>query len=128
MLREFRDFIARGNVIDLAVGIIIGATFTAIVSSLVEDIINPLLGLIIGGIDFSELSFGLGDAQFMYGNFINAIIKFLITAWVVFVLVKAVNRMRTFRQRPEPEPAADAPKGPTTEELLIEIRDALRAR
>ncbi len=128
MLREFRDFIARGNVIDLAVGIIIGATFTAIVSSLVEDIVNPLLGLIIGGIDFSELSFGLRDAQFMYGNFINAIIKFLITAWVVFLLVKAVNRMRSFRRQPEPEPVVQVPKGPTTEELLTEIRDALRAR
>ena len=128
MLTEFRNFIARGNVIDLAVGIIIGATFTAIVSSLVQDLINPLLGLVVGGVDFSELSFGVRDAQFMYGNFINAVIKFLITAWVVFVLVKLVNRLRSIRQRPQPEPEPAAPKGPTTEELLIEIRDALRAR
>lgn len=128
MLKEFRDFIARGNVIDLAVGIIIGATFTAIVSSLVEDLVNPLLGLIIGGVDFSGLSFGLGDAQFMYGNFINAVIKFLITAWVVFLLVKAVNRMRSIGRKPEPAPQPAAPAGPTTEELLAEIRDVLKAR
>ncbi|MCC5985819.1 MAG: large-conductance mechanosensitive channel protein MscL [Rhodobacteraceae bacterium] len=132
MLMEFREFIARGNVMDLAVGIIIGATFTAIVSSLVEDLVNPLLGLIIGGVDFSGLSFGLGDAQFMYGNFINAVIKFLITAWVVFLLVKAVNRMRRIGRKPEPEPRPEpepeAPRGPTTEELLAEIRDVLKAR
>ncbi len=128
MLKEFRDFIARGNVIDLAVGIIIGAAFTAIVSSLVEDLVNPLLGLIIGGGDFSGLSFGLGEAQFMYGNFINAVIAFMLTAWVVFLLVRAVNRIRSIRRKPEPATEPEAPKGPTTEELLVEIRDVLKAR
>ncbi len=127
MLQEFKAFITRGNVMDLAVGIIIGAAFTAIVSSLVDDLVNPLIGLVIGGVDFSTISFGLGEAQFMIGNFINAVIKFVIIAWVVFLLVKAVNRVSKIGRKPE-APAPEAPKGPTTEELLIEIRDALRAR
>mgnify|MGYP001378755031 CR=1 FL=1 len=121
MLKEFRTFIARGNVIDLAVGIIIGSAFTAIVTSLVNDLVNPLLGIFIGGIDFSALSFGFGDAQFMYGNFINAVIKFIIVAWVVFLMVKAVNSMKK-----KDEPAPEAPKGPTELEVLLEIRDSLR--
>ena len=127
MLQEFKDFIAKGNVMDMAVGIIMGAAFTAIVTSLVDDLVNPLLGLFIGGVDFSSMSAGLGDAQFMYGNFINAVIKFLIIAWVVFLLVKGVNKMRSMAEgekKPEPEPE----KGPTQEELLMEIRDALKAR
>lgn len=127
MLNEFKAFIARGNVMDMAVGIIIGAAFTAIVTSLVDDLVNPLIGLIIGGVDFSNISFGLGDAQFMIGNFINAVIKFLIIAWVVFLLVKGVNRVASMTKKEE-APAEEAPKGPTQEELLIEIRDALKAR
>lgn len=125
MFQEFKEFIARGNAMDLAVGIIIGAAFTAIVSSLVDDMINPLIGIFVGGIDFSAISFGIGEAQFMIGNFINAVIKFLIIAFVVFLLVRTINRFT----RPKPvlvEPVA--PAGPTSEELLIEIRDALRAR
>jgi len=129
MIREFRDFIARGNVIDLAVGIIIGAAFTAIVASIVEDLVNPLIGLVVGGVDFSAVSFGVGDAQFKVGNFINAVIKFLIIAWVVFLIVKAVNKMKDVAMKVEViEPEPDAPKPPTTEELLAEIRDALKAR
>lgn len=124
MIQEFKDFIAKGNVMDLAVGIIIGAAFTAIVTSLVNDLIQPLIGLIIGGIDFSGLSFGLGDAQFMYGNFITAAINFLIVAFVVFLLVKAVNRLKAATEKPS-EPAPAAPAGPTQEELLMQIRDAL---
>ncbi len=127
MIREFRDFIAKGNVMDMAVGIIIGAAFTAIVTSLVDDLVNPLIGLFVGGIDFSGVSFGLGEAQFMIGNFINAVIKFLIIAWVVFILVKLVNRAKDAASKPKPA-APEAPKGPTQEELLIEIRDALKAR
>ena len=127
MIKEFRDFIARGNVMDLAVGIIIGAAFTAIVTSVVEDLVNPLIGLIIGGVDFSSVSFGLGDAQFMIGNFINAVIKFVIIAWVVFLIVKGLNRMKEVATKVEVvEP--EAPAGPTQEELLAEIRDALKAR
>lgn len=118
MLREFKAFIAQGNVMDMAVGIIIGAAFTAIVTSLVDDLINPLIGLFVGGIDFSALSFGLADAQFMYGNFINAVIKFLIIAWVVFLLVKAVNRVVSMNKAEEaPEP----PPGPSEIDVLQDI-------
>lgn len=127
MLNEFKTFIMRGNVMDLAVGIIMGAAFTAIVTSMVDDLVNPLLGLFIGGIDFSSLSFGLGDAQFMYGNFINAVIKFIVIAWVVFLLIKGLNSMKSLATKPE-EAAPAAPAGPTTEELLIQIRDELRAK
>ena len=94
---------------------------------MVDDLVNPLIGLVIGGIDFSNLSIGLGDAQFMYGNFINAVIKFLIVAWVVFLLVKGVNRMREMAEG-EKEVVPEEPKGPTQEELLTEIRDALKSR
>lgn len=128
MLNEFKTFIARGNVMDMAVGIIIGAAFTAIVTSLVDDLVNPFLGLFLGGMDFSGLSFGLGDAQFMYGNFINAVIKFLIIAWVVFLLVRTLNRIKEMAMRKEEAPAPEEPAGPTQEELLMEIRDLLRAR
>lgn len=127
MLREFRDFIARGNVLDLAVGIIIGVAFTAIVTSLVDDLVNPLIGLLVGGVDFSGLSFGLGDAQFMYGNFINAVIKFLIVAWVVFMIVKGVNKATSLGPK-KAKAAPAAPPGPTQEQLLAEIRDLLKKR
>lgn len=143
MIKEFRDFIARGNVIDLAVGIIIGAAFTAIVNSLVQDLINPIIGLIIGGIDFNNMyvvlagevppNAGLqtakdsGAAIFAYGAFITALINFLIIAFVVFLLVKAVNKVKNATlPKKEEEPAA--PAGPTQEELLADIRDLLRAQ
>lgn len=130
MLKEFRDFIARGNVMDMAVGIIIGAAFTAIVTSLVDDLVNPLLGLLTGGIDFSAhvLQFGQGEdaAAFRYGNFINAVIKFLIVAWVVFLLVKGVNRIKTAAIRKAKDPGEPEPEAPTSEQLLVEIRDILR--
>ncbi|MDM7932454.1 large conductance mechanosensitive channel protein MscL [Tabrizicola sp.] len=121
MLNEFKTFIARGNVLDLAVGVVIGAAFTAIVGSLVEDLINPMIGLIIGGIDFSSWGFGVGDARFNIGNFINAVIKFLIVAWVVFLIVKAVNRMM-----PKKEDAPAAPAGPTDNDLLKDILAELK--
>ncbi len=130
MFKEFRQFIARGNVMDLAVGIIIGAAFTAIVNSLVGDLINPLIGLITGGVDFSShvLRFGEGEhaATFRWGAFITAVINFLIIAWVVFLLVKGMNKARDMVDTSEKDP--DAPKGPTQEEVLIEIRDLLRGR
>lgn len=133
MIKEFRDFIAKGNVMDLAVGIIIGAAFTAIVSSLVGDLINPIIGLILGGVNFSDMFLDLsgtsptslaaakesGAAVFAYGAFITAVINFLIIAFVVFMLVKAVNRLKN--------PAAvAAPAGPSQEELLTQIRDLLK--
>ncbi len=123
MLKEFKTFIARGNVLDLAVGVVIGAAFTAIVTSMVDDLINPLIGLIVGGVDFSSLSFGLGDAQFMYGSFINAIIKFLIVAWVVFLIVKGVNKLM-----PKKEEAPAAPAGPSDNELLQGILAELKKK
>ena len=129
MINEFREFIARGNVMDLAVGIIIGAAFTAIVNSLVGDLINPLIGLVTGGVDFTSHVIRIGDgedaATFRYGAFITAVINFLIIAWVVFLLVKAMNRLRTMVDTSEK--AAETP-GPIQEEVLIEIRDLLRAR
>ncbi len=123
MLSEFKDFIAKGNVMDMAVGIIIGAAFTAIVTSLVDDLITPLIGIFLGGIDFSGVVVSVGDATFNVGNFIMALINFLIIAWVVFLLVKAVNKAKGGEPEAEEEPA-----GPTQEELLAEIRDALKAR
>ena len=125
MIQEFKDFIAKGNVMDLAVGIIIGAAFTAIVSSLVEDLINPLIGLVVGGLDFSNLTFGLGDAQFRYGAFITAVINFLIIAWVVFLLVKAINRVKSIAEKPD-DIAPEVETGPSELDVLIEIRDGLR--
>ena len=121
MLSEFKDFIAKGNVMDMAVGIIIGAAFTAIVGSLVEDLINPLIGLFMGGIDFAGLTASVGDATFTYGKFIMAIINFLIIAFVVFMLVRSVNKAKG----PEPE---EEDAGPSAEDLLAEIRDSLKAR
>ena len=121
MISEFKDFIAKGNVMDMAVGIIIGAAFTAIVSSLVDDLITPLIGIFMGGIDFGALSASVGEATFTYGNFIMALINFLIIAWVVFLLVKAVNKAKG------PEPEAE-PEGPSETDLLTEIRDALKTR
>ena len=125
MIQEFRDFIAKGSVMDLAVGIIIGAAFTAIVTSLVEDLINPLIGLVAGGLDFSGLSFGVGDAQFMYGKFITAVINFLIVAVVVFMLVKVVNRVKAAAERPD-DVAPEVDTGPSELDVLLEIRDALK--
>ncbi len=123
MLNEFKTFISKGNVLDLAVGIIIGAAFTAIVTSLVDDLIQPLIGMIIGGIDFSSWGFSIGEAKFAVGNFITAIIKFVIVAWVVFLIVKAVNRMM-----PKKEEAPAAPAGPSDNDLLKEIVAELKAR
>ncbi|MBL3571472.1 MULTISPECIES: large-conductance mechanosensitive channel protein MscL [Rhodovulum] len=131
MLQEFRDFIAKGNVMDMAVGIIVGAAFTAIVTSLVNDLINPVIGLFVGGIDFSGLAFRIGEGEnagvFAYGNFLTTLINFLIIAWVVFLLVKGVNRIKDAASRKE-RPVPGAPAGPTQEQLLTEIRDLLKAR
>ncbi|WP_405403372.1 large conductance mechanosensitive channel protein MscL [Paracoccus sp. Ld10] len=143
MIQEFKTFIARGNVIDLAVGIIIGAAFTGIVNSLVVDLINPLLGLMTGGIDFTDKYIVLsgtvadgasldaarssGAAIFAYGSFAMAVLNFLIVAWAVFMLVKGVNRLQ--RAAIRKEEAAETPAaGPTQEELLAQIRDLLADR
>ena len=109
MLKEFKDFALRGNVMDLAVAVIIGGAFGKIVSSLVNDILMPLIGLIIGGIDFSGLALTVGSAKVTYGNFINNVIDFLIIAFVIFLLVKSANSLK----KPAPAPA---PAEPTTKE------------
>ena len=114
---------------DMAVGIIIGAAFTAIVTSLVDDLINPIISLFMGGVDFSGLGYRLTDGEdgavFAYGNFIMALINFLIIAFVVFMLVKMVNRVKDAATPPKEEAPAEDP-GPTEKDLLIEIRDALQ--
>ncbi len=143
MIQEFKKFIAKGNVMDMAVGIIIGAAFTAIVTSLVGDLINPIIGLVSGGVDFTnnyavlagdvpagsslEAAREAGASIFAYGAFIMAVINFLIIAFVVFMLVKSVNRIKEAAEQKEEEAVVDeAPKGPTELEVLLEIRDALQ--
>lgn len=101
--KEFKEFAMRGNVIDLAVGVVIGGAFTAIVTALVENILTPLLGLITGGTDFSSLSFGVGEAQFTYGALISAILNFILTALVLFIIIKAINKAQEARKKEEPE-------------------------
>ena len=123
MLKEFRAFIAKGNVLDLAVAVIIGAAFCAIVTSLVNDIIMPLIGVILGGVDFTSLAIQVGEATVTYGNFIQAVINFLIIAFVIFMIVRTANNLR---QKEEEKPAP--PPEPTVEELLMEIRDLLKAK
>jgi large conductance mechanosensitive channel len=138
MINEFKDFIAKGNVMDMAVGIIIGAAFTAIVGSLVADLINPIISLFMGGVDFSGMYALLGDGEyssigeaeeagaavFAYGRFIMAIINFVVIAFVVFMLVRSVNKMKKAEDAaPAPAPA---PVGPTQEELLADILVALK--
>lgn len=124
MIKEFREFIMRGNVLDLAVAVIIGAAFTAIVNSLVDDIIMPIIGVILGGVDFSSLAITVGNANITYGNFIQAIINFLLIALVLFLLIRTMNNLS---RKKEDAPAP--PPGPTAEEkLLAEIRDLLRER
>jgi large conductance mechanosensitive channel len=139
MIREFRDFIARGNVMDMAVGIIVGAAFTAIVTSLVRDIINPVIALFTGGMDFTGWFYALdgeryaslaaaqeaGAPVFAVGTFVMAVINFLIVAFAVFLLVKAVNRIKEAHAAP-PKPAAEEPEGPSELDILMEIRDALK--
>ena len=141
MLKEFKDFIAKGNVMDMAVGIIIGAAFTAIVKSLVADLINPIVGLFMGGVDLVNTFFVIGGdgttydsleaareagvAAFAYGSFIMAIINFLIIAFVVFMLVRYVNKVKEASEKPV-EAVEEAPAGPTELDLLKEIAASLK--
>lgn len=138
IIKEFQDFAVKGNVVDMAVGIIIGGAFGTIVKSLVSDIIMPPVGLLMGGVDFSDLFINLGEGAYdsleaaqeagapviAYGSFINNVISFLIVAWAVFMLVKAMNTLK----RKEEEAPAEPPAPPKSEVLLEEIRDALKAR
>ena len=122
-LTEFKTFIARGNVMDMAVGVIIGGAFSNITTSLINDIVMPLLGIFTSSVSFAELSVNIGPAVVTYGNFIQAILNFLIMAFVVFCLVKALNGLHRKKEAAPPPP----PPGPSAEEaLLTEIRDLLK--
>ena len=127
LMQEFKEFIMKGNVLDLAVGVIIGGAFGAIVTSLVDDVLGPIIGMICGGIDFSALAITVGEAQLMIGNFIQAIINFIIVAFVIFLIVKAFNKARDLAAKKEEE-APEEPAGPTTEELLGQILEELKAK
>ena len=123
-LAEFKTFIARGNVMDMAVGVIIGGAFSAITTSLIEDIVMPILGIFTGSISFAELSVTVNGAVIAYGNFIQAMFNFIIMAFIVFCLVKAMNKLHRKKEEappPPPEPSAE-------EKLLTEIRDILREK
>lgn len=124
MLKEFKEFALRGNVLDLAVGVIIGAAFGKIVTSLVNDIIMPLIGLLLAGIDFKDLSFTVGDAKVLYGSFIQTIVDFLIVAFSIFLFIRFFNRFKRKEEEKVEEEVAVLSK---EEEILTEIRDLLKA-
>lgn len=123
-MEEFKQFIARGNVMDMAVGVIIGGAFSAITTSLINDIIMPLLGIFTGSISFAELSFTVNGAVIAYGNFIQAVLNFLVMAFVVFCLVKTINRFHRKKEEAPPAP----PEPSAEEKLLTEIRDLLKEK
>ncbi len=134
IVAEFKEFITRGNVMDMAVGIIIGGAFTAIVTSLVNDLLMPVIGVLFGGLDFSTLKYvvraadeaaGIEEAAIKYGSFIQAIVNFLLIAVVIFLMVKGINKMRRKKEEPAPAPAPD-PEPSEEVKLLTEIRDALK--
>jgi len=143
MLKEFREFISRGNVLDLAVAVVIGAAFGAITASLVNQVIMPVVGLVLGGVDFSNLGIILRDAGsyasvndavaagapvIQYGAFLNTIMNFLIIAFVLFMIIRSFNEMKRRSEKPKPEEAAAPPAVPAEERLLAEIRDLLAAQ
>ena len=125
-IKEFKEFAMRGNVMDMAVGVIIGGAFGKIVSSLVDDILMPLVGMVTGNIDFTKLAFKFGEgdmtANLTYGNFIQNTVDFLIVALCIFLMLKAINKLMPKKEEPA------APAGPTQEELLTEIRDLLKKK
>ena len=134
IVSEFKEFITRGNVMDMAVGIIIGGAFTAIVQSLVNDLLMPVIGALFGGVDFTTLRYvireadeaaGIAEASIKYGSFLQAIVNFLLIAIVIFLLVRGINKMRRKKEEPAPAPAPD-PEPSEEVKLLTEIRDALK--
>jgi len=120
IVREFREFAVKGNAVDLAVAVIVGGAFGKIVASLVSDIVMPLAGTLLGGLDFSGLALQVREAKIQYGKFLQTCVDFVIIAWVIFLAVKLVNRLK------REEPAAAAPTPPRQEQLLEEIRDLLK--
>ena len=127
--KEFKEFAVKGNVMDMAVGVIIGGAFGKIVSSLVDDVLMPVVGKLTGGVDFTSLAVTLGDgenaAKISYGNFIQNVVDFLIVAFCIFLMLKGINKLN---RKKEEAPAPEEPKGPTQEELLTEIRDLLKQK
>jgi large conductance mechanosensitive channel len=121
IVKEFREFAVKGNVVDLAVGVIIGAAFGKIVASMVGDIVMPLVGTLLGGVDFNSLSVQFRDAKILYGKFLQSLLDFVIIAWAIFLAVKVINRLK------KEEPAAPAAP-PRQEQLLEEIRDLLKRK
>ena len=125
MLKEFKQFIKRGNVMDLAVGVIVGGAFSSIVTSLVDNILTPILGIFLGGIDFSSLSLKINNAEIQYGMFLQSIIDFLIIAFCIFLLVKAVNKVLSVGKKEEKKETKQTLKSNEVM-LLEEIRDLLK--
>ena len=139
-IKEFKEFAMKGNVMDMAVGVIIGGAFGKIVTSLVNDVLMPVVSLATGGIDFTNLFINLGEGNYTtlaaaqeagasvlaYGSFIQNIVDFLIVAFCIFLMLKGINKLN--RKKEEPAPAPEEPKGPTQEELLAEIRDLLKEK
>lgn len=121
MWKEFKEFAFKGNVIDLAVGVVIGAAFGSIVTSFVENIITPLVGILLGGIDFTGLSIRVGNAEVLYGNFIQALVDFLIVAFAIFLAIRFINKLKRKKEVEEEVNEPDA-----QEQLLTEIRDLLK--
>ncbi|MDR1713822.1 MAG: large conductance mechanosensitive channel protein MscL [Coriobacteriales bacterium] len=106
LIKEFREFIARGNVVDLAVAVVMGTAFNAIINSIVNDLVNPLLGIIIGGIDFTSLALTVGSASFTYGNLISAVIHFILISLVIFLLIKVINKISRKKEEAPPDTQA----------------------
>ena len=128
MWKEFKEFVSRGDVVELAVAVIIAGAFGAIINSLVNDIIMPLVGVVLGGIDFSSLSIQVGESTILYGSFIQAIVDFVIIAFVLFLIIRGYNRFQTTREQ-EAQEKPPAPPEPSPEvKLLAEIRDLLKAK
>lgn len=126
MIKEFKEFISRGNVVDLAVGVIIGGAFSTIVSSLVDDILMPVIGMILGGVNFSNLSIKLGEARIMYGMFIQNVIDFLIIAFCVFLFVKFMNELSRIGHKNDKKKEEKTEVQETELTILKEIRDTLK--
>ena len=128
-ISEFKEFAMKGNVLDMAVGVIIGGAFGKIVSSLVDDVLMPIVGMLTGNVDFTNLSFQIGEGEgaaiLKYGNFIQNTVDFLIVAFCIFIMLKGINKLNRKKEEPAAPPA---PAGPTQEELLAEIRDLLKQK
>lgn len=128
MFKEFKKFIARGNVLDLAVGVIVGGAFSSIVTSLVNNIFTPIIGLIVGGVDFSSLSITFKDTKIMYGAFIQSVIDFLIVAFCLFLVVKAVNKVTHKEKNEEPKKPVESAELKTLKEIRDLLKDDIQSK